>query len=117
MFFILLSCKAKDCPYPRCQENGNSDNGNTWFPGCPPLSYFPIPIADQKRLWGVGEGPCEQCGDKCAGHYRRPEEHHDFYQTHGRQGMKIKPPPVVIAEVLKKAERKGCNLSGEEKHS
>ena len=29
--------------------------------------------------------------------------------------MKIKPPSVVIAEALKNAERKGCNLSGEEK--
>ena len=29
--------------------------------------------------------------------------------------MKIKPPSVVIPEALKKAERKGCNLSGEEK--
>ena len=41
--------------------------------------------------------------------------HHDFYQTQGRQGMKIKPPSVVISEALKKAQRKGCNLSGEEK--
>ena len=82
--FMLLPCKAKDCRHPRCQDNGNSDNGSTWFPGGPPLSYFPIPIADPKRPWG---GPCEQCGDKCPGHYLRPEEHHNFYQTHGRQGM------------------------------
>ena len=59
MFFILLPCKAKDCPYPRCQENGNSGDGNTWFPGCPPLNHFPIPIADPKRPWEVGGGPCE----------------------------------------------------------
>ena len=52
--FMLLPCKAKDCPHPRCQENGNSDDGNTWFPGGPPLSYFPIPIADPKRPWGEG---------------------------------------------------------------
>ena len=56
--FMLLPCKAKDCPHPRCQENGNSDDGNTWFPGGPPLSYFPIPIADPKRPWG--EGGCFQ---------------------------------------------------------
>ena len=107
--FWLLSCKAKDCPHPRCQGNGNSDVGNlTWFPGGPPLSYFPTPIADPKRPWGEGgAGACEQCGGKCAGLYLRPEEHHDFYQTHGRQGMKIKPPSAVIAEALKKAERKG----------
>ena len=111
--FTLLPRKAKDRPHPRYEENGNSDDGNTWFPGSPPLSYFPIPIADPKRPWG--SGACEQCGDKCAGHYLCPEEHHDFYQTHGRQGMKIKPPSVVISEALKKAERKGCNLSGEEK--
>ena len=89
--FTLLPRKAKDRPHPRYEENGNSDDGNTWFPGSPPLSYFPIPIADPKRPWG--SGACEQCGDKCAGHYLCPEEHHDFYQTHGRQGMKIKPPP------------------------
>ena len=29
--------------------------------------------------------------------------------------MKTKPSSEVIAEALKKAERKGCNLSGEEK--
>ena len=68
--FMLLPCKAKDRLHPRCEENGNSDDG--------------------KRPWGLGA--CEQCGDICAGHYLRPEEHHDFYQTHGRQGMKIKPP-------------------------
>ena len=28
----------------------------------------------------------------------RSEEHHDFYQAHGIQGMKIKPTSVVIAE-------------------
>ena len=28
--------------------------------------------------------------------------------------MKIKPPSVVIAEAMKDAERKGCNLTGEE---
>ena len=89
--FTLLPRKAKDRPHPRYEENGNSDDGNTWFPGSPPLSYFPIPIADPKRPWG--SGACEQCGDKCAGHYLCPEEHHNFYQTHGRQGMKIKPPP------------------------
>ena len=88
--FMLLPCKAKDRPHPRCEENGNSDDGNTWLPGSQPLSYFRIPIADPKRPWGLGA--CEQCGDKYAGHYLRPEEHHDFYQTHGRQGMKIKPP-------------------------
>ena len=32
---------------------------------------------------GEGGGACEPCGDKCAGHYLHPEEHHDFYQTHG----------------------------------
>ena len=79
--FMLLSCKAKDRPHPRGEENGNSDDGNTWFPGSPLLSYFPIPIADPKRPWG--SGACEQCGDKCAGHYLCLEEHHDFYQTHG----------------------------------
>ena len=75
--FILLPCKAKDRPHLRCEENGNSDDGNTWFPGSPPLSYVPIPIADPKRPWGVRA--CKQCGHKCAGHYLRPEEHHDFY--------------------------------------
>ena len=89
--FMLLPCKAKDCPYPRCEENGNSDDGNTWFPGSPPLSYFPIPIADPKRPWGSGLVNSVET-NALAGHYLRPEEHHDFYQTHGRQGMKIKPP-------------------------
>ena len=64
--FMLLPCKAKDRPHPRYEENGNSDDGNTWFPGSPPLSYFPIPIADPKRPWG--SGACEQCGDISAGH-------------------------------------------------
>ena len=50
--FMLLSCNAKDRPHPRGEENGNSDDGNTWFPGSPPLRYFPIPIADLKRPWG-----------------------------------------------------------------
>lgn len=63
--FTLLPCKAKDCPHARCQDNGNSEDGNTWFSG------------------GLG--------------------------------MKIKAPSVVIAETLKNADRKGCNLSGEEK--
>lgn len=27
--FMLLPCKAKHCPHPRCQDNGNSDDGNT----------------------------------------------------------------------------------------
>ena len=80
---------------------------------------FPSLLLIQNTL-GVGEGgggggACEQCGDKCAGHYLRSEEHHDFYQPHGRQGMKIKPSSEVIAEARKKAERKGCNLSGKEK--
>ena len=52
--FMLLPCKAKDRLHPRCEENGNSDDGNTWFPGSPPLSYFPIPIDDPKRPWGSG---------------------------------------------------------------
>ena len=62
--FMLLPCKAKDRPHPRCEENGNSDN--TWLPGSPPLSYFHTPFADSKRPWGLGA--CEQCGDKYAGH-------------------------------------------------
>ena len=48
--FTLLPFKAKDCPHPRCQDNGNSEDGNTWFPGGPLLSYFPIPIADPNAL-------------------------------------------------------------------
>lgn len=38
-----------------------------------------------------------------------------FTRPMTRQGMKIKPSSVVIAEALKNADRKGCNLSGEEK--
>ena len=30
--FMLLPCKAKDRPHPRCEENGNSDDGNTLVP-------------------------------------------------------------------------------------
>ena len=93
---MLLPCKAKGCPHPRRQENGNSDDGTTWFPGGPPLSYFPIPIADPKYPYHGGVCVCEGGGG--VGHYLCLEEHHDFYQAHGIQGMKIKPTSVVIAE-------------------
>ena len=112
--FMLLPCKSKHCPHPKCLHNGNSDDGNTWFPGDPPLNYFPIPVVDPKHPWG---GPCEQCGDKCADHNLRLEQHYDYYNAHGRQGIKIKPPSVVTAEAQKNAEREGFSLSGEEKLS
>ena len=84
--FLCFHAFTNHCPHPRCQDNRNSDNGNIWFPGGPPLTYFPIPIADPKRPWGGG--PCKQCGDKCAGHYIRSQKHHELFQTHKRQGMK-----------------------------
>ena len=53
--FMLLPCKMKDCPHPKCQPNAK-DFDNTWFPAGPKLNYFPIPIADPKCPWG---GSCE----------------------------------------------------------
>ena len=49
-----------------------------------PYCWSKTPLAG-----GRGRGAC---------HYLCLEKHHDFYQAHGRQVMKIKAPSVVIAD-------------------
>ena len=108
--FMLLPCKMKDCPHPKCQPSAK-DFDNTCFPNGPKLNYFPVPIADPKRPWG---GPCEMCSGNCAGHYLNPKDHYLHYQAHETKGMMFKPPFLVVSEARMRAEREGRSLSSED---
>ena len=107
--FMLLPCKMKDCPHPRCQPD-TKDIDNTWFPAGPKWNYS-VPLADSKRTWG---GSCEIWNGNCAGHYLNPKDHHYLhYQAHGTKGMMFRPPSLVISEARISAEREGKSLSSE----
>ena len=107
--FMLLPCKMKDCPHPKCQLNAK-DFDNTWFPAGPKLNYFTVPIADSKRPWG---GSFEICNGNCAGHYLNPKDHYSHYQVHGTKVMMFKPRSLVISEAQISGEREGRSLSRE----
>ena len=74
--FQLLPCYETSCPHPVCQA-GKPEKDYTWYSGCPPLSYLPIPICDPQRPWGGKD--CKVC----AGHYLSAEKHLQDFNIHG----------------------------------
>ena len=95
--FMLLPCFQKSCAHVKCQA-GEDKLELKWFPNGPSLEYFPIPIPDPNRPWG---GDCSKCKGTCAGHFLPPDEHLAHYRKHGREGMMVKPPSIIIADAHK----------------
>lgn len=106
--FMLVPCFQKSCPHVKCHSEQNLDL--KWFPNCPSLEYFPIPIPDPNRPWG---GDCSQCQGTCTGHFLSPDEHLEHYRKHGRDGMMFKPPSKILGEVHKELSTKKIELNKE----
>ena len=90
--FYLLCCFKDSCPHPLCSTD-KSLYSMTWFPGGPPLTYFPLPIPDPLRPWG--DGSC--------GHFLSPEE--SFLRSSELTPM-CDPPSTIIRSALSKVNYK-----------
>ena len=88
-------CKAAETPLTE----------QTWFPGGPPISYFPLP--DVTRPWGAD---CSACGGFCGGHYLEPEDTWKYIQEKGTDVCQPKPPSVVLQNTFNSSEKKGEDL-------
>lgn len=96
--FFLKCCLLADCPHPLCQLPHPVQQ--TWYPGGPPLSYFPVPVPDPAKPWGSVD--CEKCKGVCNGHFLSPEE-----ALLSNLPRMIKPPSQLIKEAFNR-------LNGEE---
>lgn len=94
--FFLRCCYDKSCPHPLCQS-GQPEKQPTWFPGGPPISFFPLPIPDLSRPWGSSD--CDTCSGFCSGHYLVPDlKLHNIKQSIARAS--IHPPSTIIKTKL-----------------
>jgi hypothetical protein len=92
-YIFLLRCCYKDgCDHPVCLK-GRPIEESTWYPNGPPLSYIPIPTPDPNSPFG-GEN-CNECKEKCSGHYMKPDELWEYVSKGGKMSS-AKPPSDVI---------------------
>lgn len=64
--FALVCCFQPFCPHPVCQERTGEDrNDICWYPGGPPLSFFPWPVPDPD----IDVMRCTKCKPSCSGHF------------------------------------------------
>ncbi len=105
--FFLKCCLKPECLHPLCQQkqiDTDIDIPTTWYPGGPPTSYLPLPVADPNRPWG--NVTCEDCKGTCHGHYLKPDE--------SNAGLDVPAaiPSVVIQQFF--ADLKGAHPTDEQ---
>ena len=98
--YSLLCCYQRDCIHSLC-KNGRPAINPTWYPGGPPLTYFPLPTKDPERPFG--QENCSQCKSECAGHYLKPKLLVDK-AINSEQPPSMQPPSDIILSVYKKYE-------------
>ena len=92
----LRCCYEKNCIHPRCRR-GRPEEGPSWYPGGPPLSFAPLPAVVPGRP--AGRDDCPQCPQLCLGHYLKPQMLQKSFKN-GTQNA-VKPPSEVLLAEMK----------------
>ena len=66
--YFLLCCYQDGCGHPLGQS-GRPVQSPLWYPGCPSISFLPLPVPDPERPWG--NTSCLTCNPPCARHYKQ----------------------------------------------
>ena len=72
------------------------------------MEYFPIPIPDPNRSWGVD---CSTSKGTCAGHFLRPDDRLVHYRNYGREGMMANPASKILGDAEFLVEKVKPNIT------
>ena len=91
-----IALDKQDTPFicPNCEEPGISDLvvDAKWYPNGPSFSFFPYPVIDTKRPYGLN---CNECGNNCYGHYvTNIKELLQMYSA--GNAIRAEPPSCII---------------------
>ena len=104
--FFLVCCYQKNCIHEACKK-GKPEKEILWYPGGPPISFFPMPQPDPERSHGCSS--CTNCtSGTCNGHYLKPQALLEL-QTNDTTSAIAKPfsspPSDVILATFKKEKK------------